>query len=159
MKRTVVLAAAAISMMAGCSSRPRTFSPVLAGPAADQTAFDVAVSECGILLSQGKLTSEGRLASGAAGAAAGATTLAVGSAAASSAGLYGGMAVAGATLVALPFVALGGAYGIAKAKQKRKEKAIQTALAGCLDERGHQVTGWQRRGKVIPVKKAQVSGK
>jgi hypothetical protein len=81
----------------------------------------------------------------------------VGSAAASGAGLYGGMAVAGATLVALPFVALGGAYGIAKAKQKRKEKAIQTAMAGCLDERGHQVTGWQRTGKVVPVRKADAS--
>jgi hypothetical protein len=122
-------------------------------------AFDASVSECGTLLAQGKLTSEGRLASGAAGAAAGATTLAVGSAAASSAGLYGGMAVAGATLVALPFVALGGAYGIAKAKQKRKEKAIQTAMAGCLVERGHEVTGWQRRGKIIPVEKTDASVK
>jgi hypothetical protein len=61
------------------------------------------------------------------------------------------MAVAGATLVALPFVALGGAYGIAKAKQKRKERAIQTAMAGCLGDRGHQVTGWQRTSKIVPV--------
>jgi hypothetical protein len=106
------------------------------------------------LLAEGKLTSDGRLASGAAGAAAGATTLAVGSAAASGAGLYGGMAVAGATLVALPFVAIGGAYGMAKARQKRKERAIQTAMAGCLAERGFTVSGWQRKGKIIPARKA-----
>jgi hypothetical protein len=116
--------------------------------------FDGAVSQCRDLFFQGKLTSDGRLASGAVGAAAGATTLAVGSAAASGAGLYGGMAVAGATLVALPFVAIGGAYGMAKAKQKKREKAIHTAMAGCLAERGFEVTGWQRRGKVIPVRKA-----
>jgi hypothetical protein len=61
------------------------------------------------------------------------------------------MAVAGATLVALPFVALGGAYGMAKAKQKRRERAIQKAMAGCLAERGLEVSGWQRRGKIIPV--------
>jgi hypothetical protein len=157
MARNLVLAAAALSTLAGCSSKPRTFSPVLAAPPADRTAFDAAVAECGTLLAGGKLTSEGRLASGAAGAAAGATTLAVGSAAASGAGLYGGMAVAGATLIALPIVALGGAYGIAKAKQKRKEKAIQTAMAGCLDERGHQVTGWQRTGKVVPIRNADAS--
>jgi hypothetical protein len=154
MIRKFVLAAAAVVTLAGCSSRPREFSPVLASPAANAAAFDGAVAECSSLLTAGKLTSEGRLASGAVGAAAGATTLAVGSAAASGAGLYGGMAVAGATLVALPFVAIGGAYGMAKAKQKRKERAIQTAMAGCLAERGHDVAGWQRKGKIIPVKKA-----
>ena len=159
MTQKLVLVLAAVVTVAGCSSRPREFSPVLATPAADQKAFDAAVAECTTLLAQGKLNSQGRLASGAAGAAAGGATLAVGSAAASGAGLYSGLAIAGATLVALPFVAVGGAYGMAKAKQKKKEKAIQTAMAGCLDERGHEVAGWQRRGKIIPVKKAAAASK
>jgi hypothetical protein len=73
--------------------------------------------------------------------------------------MFGGMAVAGATIIALPFVAIGGAYGMAKAKQKKKEKAIQTAMGGCLSERGHQVTGWQIRGKVIPVAKAAAASR
>ena len=153
MTRKLTVAAVIVLTLGGCSSRPRDFSPVLAVPAADRPAFDASVAECSTLLAEGKLTSDGRLASGAAGAAAGGATLAVGSAAASSAGMFGGMAIAGATIVALPFVAMGGAYGMAKAKQKRKERAIQTAIAGCLKERGHEVTGWQRRGKVIPVKK------
>ncbi len=159
MTQKFVLALAAVVTLAGCSSRPRNFSPVLAAPAADGAAFDAAVAECGTLLAQGKLSSEGRLASGVAGVAASGATLAAGSAAASSAGLFGGMAVAGATIVALPFVAIGGAYGMAKAKQKKKEKAIQTAMGGCLSERGHEDTGWQIRGKVIPVKKAAVASR
>jgi hypothetical protein len=69
------------------------------------------------------------------------------------------MAVAGATLIALPFVAIGGAYGMAKARQKKREKAIQTALSGCLHERGHEVDGWQRVGRIVPVRKAAPAAK
>ena len=154
MPHKFMLAVAAVATLAGCSSRPRNFSPVLAAPAADGAAFDAAVAECGTLLAQGKLSSEGRLASGVAGVAASGATLAAGSAAASSAGLFGGMAVAGATIILLPFAAVGGAIGMAKAKRKKKERAIQTAMSGCLAERGHEVTGWQQVGKVVPVKKA-----
>lgn len=159
MPRKFVLAFAAIVTVAGCSSRPRQFSPVLAAPAADQAAFNATVAECGMLLAEGKLTSDGRLASGAAGAAAGGAALAAGTAVASSAGMFGGLAVAGATIVLLPFAAVGGAYAMAKAKRNKKEEAIQTAMAGCLGERGHDVTGWQQTGKVIPVRKAQAASK
>ena len=159
MTQKLVLALAAIVTLAGCSSRPRNFAPVLAAPAADGAAFEAAVAECGKLMAEGKLNSEGRLASGAVGVAASGATLAAGSAAASSAGMFGGMAIAGATIVALPFVAIGGAYGMAKAKQKKREKAIQTAMGGCLAERGHQVTGWQIRGKVIPAEKAAAASR
>jgi hypothetical protein len=131
-------------LLQGCSSKPRQFAPTLSAVPADDAQFDVAYAECRQLLAEGKLNASGRLASGAVGAAAGATTIALGSAAASGAGLYGGMAVAGATLVALPFVAIGGAWGMAKRKQKRKERAIQTATAGCLEERGYKVAGWAR---------------
>ena len=159
MTNKLVLAVAVAATLAGCSSRPREFSPVLAAPAADQAAFKLEVAECGTLLAEGKLTSDGRLASGAAGAAASGAALAAGTAVASSAGMFGGMAVAGATIILLPFAAIGGAYGMAKAKQKRKEAAIQTAMAGCLGERGHNVVGWQQMGKVRPVKKTQATPK
>jgi hypothetical protein len=159
MTNRFVLAVAALATLAGCSSRPREFAPVLAAPAADQSAFSGSVSECGTLLAEGKLTSDGRLASGAAGAAVSGATLALGSAAASSAGMFGGMAVAGATIILLPFAAIGGAWGMAKAKRNKKEAAIQTAMSGCLAERGHQVTGWQQVGKVVPVKKAAAASK
>jgi hypothetical protein len=158
MTRKFVLAVTALATVAGCSSRPREFSPVLAVPA-DQAALNASVTECGTLLAEGKLTSDGRLASGAAGAAASGAALAVGSAAASGAGLFGGMAVAGATIVLLPFAAVGGAIGMAKAKRKKKEAAIQTAMSGCLAERGHEVTAWREMGKTVPVKKDRAASK
>ena len=137
MRKNIVLAVAAVATLTGCSSRPRNFTPVLAAPASDQAAYNASVAECGTLLAEGKLTSDGRLASGVAGAAASGAALAVGSAAATSAGMFGGLAVAGATIVLLPFAAVGGAVGMAKAKRKKKEAAIQTAMAGCLGESGH----------------------
>ena len=73
--------------------------------------------------------------------------------------MFGGLAVAGATIVLLPFAAVGGAYAMAKAKRAKKEAAIQTAMTGCLSERGYAVTGWQQTGKIIPVKKAQAESK
>ena len=155
MTKKIVLALAGLATLGGCSSRPREFSPVLAIPAADQVAFNAAVAECGKLLAEGKLTSEGRLVSGAAGAAATGAALAGGMAAASTAGMFGGLAIAGATIVLLPFAAIGGAYGMAKAKQKQKEAAIQRAMTGCLAERGYEVAGWQQRGKIIPVRKTE----
>ena len=148
MHKRAVAALAVVLMVSGCSSRPREFNPSLAMPAADMAAFAAAQAECRQLLVEGKLDSSGRLASaGGAAAAAGAVGVA-GTAAASGAGLYTGMAVASATIVAIPFVALGGAYGMAKAKQKKKERAIQQVMGGCLKERGYEVAGWSRAPKV-----------
>ncbi len=137
---------AALTLQA-CSSRPRDFSPKLAAVPADQQAFASAHAECRQLLADGKLDSEGRLASGGAGAAAGATTMAVGSVAAASVGGYGGLALASATVVALPFVAVAGAWRLAKSKKTKKERRIQQATAGCLTEKGFPVVGWERASK------------
>lgn len=148
MTRKIVAAVSALAMLQACSSRPREFAPSLATPAPDSAAFNAALATCKELYVTGKLDSNGRLASGAAAAAVGGATAVAGGAAATSAGLYAGAAVASATLVLIPFVALGGAWGMAKAKQKRKERAIQTAMNGCLGERGYQVAGWARAPKV-----------
>ena len=109
--------------------------------------LDAAVAECRQLWIDGKLDSNGRLASGAAGVAASGATLAAGAAAASSAGLYGGMAIASATVVLLPFALIGGAWGMSKIKRSAKEKAVKTAMAGCLQERGFTVAGWTKARK------------
>ncbi|MFL6755920.1 MAG: hypothetical protein ACJ8EH_10065 [Sphingomicrobium sp.] len=92
----------------------------------------------------GKLDSSGRGVSAAAGAGAGAGTAAVGGAAAAAAGGYGGLALASATIVLLPFAVIGGAWGMSRMKRARKERAIKTALQGCLHERGYEVAGWSR---------------
>lgn len=153
MKRTTVVGAAcAALMLQACSSRPRAFRPTLAAAPSgqtgfDQVAFDQAYATCAQLLADGKLTNDGRLASAAGGAAAGGAGLAVGGATATAVAGYGGMAVAAATVVLLPFAVVGGAVGMSKMKRARKEKAIKAKMGGCLAERGYSVTEWVRAKK------------
>ena len=123
-------------------------APPPAGAAAfDQAAFDRAYVECNDLLVAGKLDSEGRLASAGAGAAAMGTTAVVGTGTAVAVAGYSGLAVLSATVVLLPFALVGGAVGMAKAKRAKKEKAIKTAMTGCLAERGYAVVDWKKASK------------
>lgn len=127
-----------------CSSRPRDFTPQLAAAPAIQAEFDAAYATCQQLLVAGKLDSSGRSSSAAAGAGAAAGTAAIGGTAAAAAGGFGGLAVAGATIVLLPFALLGGAWGMSRMKRAKKERAIKVALEGCLRERGYEVAGWTK---------------
>lgn len=145
--KIVVCALIAGLTVQACSSRPREFTPRLATAGGDQSAFDAAYATCKQLQVEGKLDSAGRSGSAAAGAAAGATTAAVGGTAAAAAGGYAGLAAASATIVLLPFAILGGAWGMSKMKRSKKERAIKTAMEGCLQERGYQVAGWSKAMK------------
>ena len=129
-------------MLQACSSRPREFTPQLTMPPPSQSEFETAYATCQQLLVGGKLDASGRAHSATAGVGAGAGTAAVGGATAAAVGGYGGLAVASATIVLLPFAILGGAWGMAKMKRAKKERAIKTALAGCLQERGYEVADW-----------------
>jgi len=144
MRKLIVIGVGAAVFLDGCSSRPREFTPTLGIAPADEVKFDAAYSDCKQLYVAGKLDTNGRLASGGAGAAAGGAVGAVGMAAATSAGLYGGMAVASATLVLMPVAIVGGAIGMAKIKRHKKEVAIQRVMAGCLRDRGYEVASWQK---------------
>jgi hypothetical protein len=145
MARTMIaLALAGCLTLQACSSRPREFAPSLAAPPQSQVEFDAAYAACQQLLVAGKLDSSGRTASAGAGAAAGAATAMAGGTAAAAAGGYAGLAAASATVVLLPFAILGGAWGMSRAKRAKKERAIKTALEGCLQERGYQVASWTR---------------
>lgn len=146
----IILAAAVV--VQGCSSRPRAFAPTLAalpsGQATfDQAAFDQANATCSQLLVAGKLDQNGRLASAGVGAAASGAAMAVGTVSAAAVAGYSGLAVLGATIVLLPFAAIGGAVGMAKMKRAKKEKAIKAAMTGCLAERGYAVSGWEKVAK------------
>jgi hypothetical protein len=141
--KTVSYTLAFALILEGCSSRPRQFNPTLAAPAANPSDFNVAYATCQHLLAAGKLNSSGRSGSAGAGAAAGATTAVAGGALASAGG-YAGLAAASATVVLLPFAIVGGAWGLAKMKRAKKERAIKTELTGCLQERGYQVAGWSK---------------
>ena len=147
--RDPLLAAAALSfLVAACSSRPREFTPTLGVVPADQAKFDAAYADCRQLYVSGKLDTRGRLASGGAGAAAGGAVGIAGSAGVASAGLWGGMAVASATLVLMPVAIVGGAFGMARIKRHKKEAAIQRVMAGCLHDRGYEVASWAKAPKV-----------
>ena len=154
--RNALAAVAAMGMLLGaCSSKPREFAPTLGVVPADQVKFDAAEAECKELFVTGKLDSQGRLASGGVGVAAGSAVGIAGSAAAASAGLWGGMAVASATLVLMPVAILGGAVGMAKIKRHKKEVAIQRVMSGCLRERGYDVASWQKAPHMTAAAKAQ----
>jgi hypothetical protein len=144
MNSNVIAYACAVCLtLAGCSSRPREFNPTLSVPASDPSGFDAAYATCRQLLVEGKLDGSGRSGSAGAAAAAGATTAAGGTALATAGG-YAGLAAASATIVLLPFVIVGGAWGMAKMKRAKKERAIKSAMTGCLQERGYQVAGWTK---------------
>ncbi|MDB5722378.1 MAG: hypothetical protein JWP15_2996, partial [Alphaproteobacteria bacterium] len=74
-------------------------------------------------------------------------TAAVGGTAAAAAGGWGGVAVASATVVLLPFAVLGGAWGMSRRARARKERAVKTAMAGCLHDSGYEVSGWARAAR------------
>ena len=142
--RIVVAAVMGCMTLQACSSRPREFAPTLVALPASQAEFDAAYAECQQLLLAKKLDANGRLASAGAGAGVGVATAAAGGATAAAMGGYGGLAAAGATIVLLPFAIIGGAWGMSRMKRAKKEKAIKTAIAGCLQERGYTVAGWSK---------------
>ena len=155
--RVTGCALVAALMLQGCSSRPREFTPRVATAATNQSEFDLAYEDCRQLLVSGKLDASGRSGSGAAGVAAGATTAAVGSTAAAAVGGYAGLAAASATIVLLPFAVVGGAWGMAKMKRAKKERAIKASMEGCLEQRGYQVAGWSKAVKKATVVKPAVA--
>jgi len=141
--KITALALISCLVLEACSSRPREFRPTFAAPV-NEADLDAAYATCQQLFVDGKLSANGRSGSFAAGAGAGAGTAAVGSTAAAVAGGWGGVAVASATVILLPFAVFGGAWGMSRMKRARKERAIKMAMEGCLQERGFAVAGWSR---------------
>jgi hypothetical protein len=140
----LVVTACAGLLVQGCSSRPREFTPTLGIATGEARGFDQAYATCTQLMVAGKLNQEGRSGSLGAGAAAGATTAAVGAGTAAIIGpSMGALAVASATVVLLPFAVVGGAWGMAKMKRAKKEEAIKNMISGCLQERGYSVARWE----------------
>jgi hypothetical protein len=143
-RNLLVVTACAGLLLQGCSSRPREFTPTLGIATAERAGFDQAYAGCTQLMVAGKLDEEGRSGSLGAGAAAGATTAAVGAGTAAVLGpSMGALAAASATVVLLPFAVIGGAWGMAKMKRAKKEEAIKNKISGCLQERGYSVASWE----------------
>ena len=69
---------------------------------------------------------------------------AVGAATAGTSATYGAAAAGlGATIIAAPMAAIGGAWGISKIKKTKKERAIKAATAECLAKAGSPVEKWR----------------
>ncbi len=147
-RNLLVVTACAGLLVQGCSSRPREFTPKLGIATAEAAGFDQAYATCTQLMVAGKLNQEGRSGSLGAGAAAGATTAALGAGTVAAIGpSMGAFAVASATVVLIPFAVIGGAWGMSKMKRAKKEAAIKKVISGCLQERGYSVADWEMATK------------
>lgn len=141
-------AAAGAVTLAGCSSKPRNFAPVMAAPPADASAYEAQWLSCREQVAATAKQGSGRLASAAGGAAAGVGgAVAVGTSAGASAGMVGAMAAATATVILAPIAIVGGAWGVSKIKKTKKEKAIKAATADCMAQAGYAVDKWRVMSK------------
>lgn len=143
--RGILAITAGAVLVAGCSSKPRNFAPVLTAAPADEQAYEsrwlACRDEVRVTTKNGSergVSAVGGVAAGAGGAAA------VGAA---TAGTYAGYAAAGAaigaTIIAAPLALVGGAWGISKIKKTKKEKRIKAATADCLAKAGYSVDKWR----------------
>jgi len=138
-RRVSILVITAVAL-ASCSSRPREFTAQLEAPPADSTGFEQIHESCRVQIAQGKRS--GFLVSGAAGTAAAVGTGAaiVGSA---GPGMFAGVAAGAMAATVMPFIGIGAAWGVAKAKKKKKERDVKQAMALCLTENGYTVSDWE----------------
>ena len=149
MKSKLLLSAVAVSVvLAGCSSRPRNFAPVMAAAPADSQAYEAQWLACREHVAASAKQGSGRLGSAAGGAAAGVgSAVAIGTSAGASASMAGAMAAAAATVILAPIAIVGGAWGVSKIKKTKKEKAIKAATAECMAKSGYSVDKWRVMSK------------
>ena len=141
----LVTVTAAAVLLAGCSSKPRNFAPVLGAAPTDAKLYEAQWLTCREQVAMQTKSGSGRAASAAGGVAAGAAgATAVGAATAGTYATYAGAAAAiGATMIAAPIALIGGAWGISKIKKTKKERRIKAATADCLSKAGYAVQDWR----------------
>lgn len=133
--------------LASCSSRPREFTAQLAAAPADSAAFEQIHESCRVQVAQGKRSGFGSaVASGAVGTAAAVGT---GAAIVGSAGpsMLAGAAAGAMAVMVMPFVGVGAAWGVAKAKKAKKERDVKQAMTLCLSENGYAVDDWKKASR------------
>ena len=145
MNRTIVAVTAAAVALAGCSSKPRNFAPVLSAEPSDAKIYEAQWLACREQVAASTKHGSERGVSAVGGVAAGAAgATAVGAATAGTYATYAGAAAAmGATIIAAPIALVGGAWGLSKIKKNKKERAIKAATAECLSKAGYAVESWR----------------
>lgn len=137
--------------LSGCSTAPRSFTPVLEDSAVAGPDFDASLERCTQLVNAG-VRSDFRnhpLTAAAAGAAAGYGAGAVVFYSALGSGAIA--TAASATMVVMPVVGIAVAATYAHAARARRERDIQDALSRCLSEEGYTVHHWRLERRRSPV--------
>lgn len=145
--RTVAAVTAAAVALAGCSSKPREFTPRLTAPPADQAAFVQTYEGCKAEIAAGKRENfrDDRGTSAGVGVAIGTgAAVATAGAAASGAGMMSGVAAGAGLAAGLVVFAPLAIWGTSRAIRAGKEREIKAAMSLCLSERGHPVESWER---------------
>jgi len=131
--------------VAGCSTVPREFTPVLAQSLSLDPHFASAMVQCTALVDAGVRANFGNQALGA--VAVGTTAAyGTGAVAMASAGstLLGSAAAASVAVVAMPVAGILVGVGYSRRVRAGREREIQTAMTTCLAESGYQVQRWDR---------------
>lgn len=132
------------TLLAGCSTAPRRFYPVLVSPSSDGTAAIVAT--CREMVDAGVTSNFVRdgLAPTATGVVAAYGTGAVAFAGAGST-LAGTAGAASVALVAMPVVGIAAGILYTRHVRSRRERESMSAMTQCLGEHHLEVAGWQLR--------------
>ena len=158
MRKAAIVVAGVALIAGGCSTRPRTFNPVLAAPSADPARYQRDLSECRTLVAQGKRSGFGDAAvvtgtGAAAGAATGAAVIGSG---AIPVGIGMSGAAAAALVAVMPLAGIAAGVGVTRAIRSGKERKVKTALADCLAAHGHSVEAWQLAKKARKARPEQL---
>ena len=153
---------AILAILAGCSTKPRNFQPIVAPPPADEAAFRKTVNDCVTMVRSGRKSGFANALAIGVGTGAGAVvgSIAVGSlSTAAGAGFSGSL---GAATAAFPIVGIGVGFGISRAIRSGREKKIKTAMSTCLGEFGYTVASWEvikkpKKQRRVPAKTDQIT--
>lgn len=143
-RAVVVVLILSETLLVGCSTTPRQFDPVLAGPSSDATAATVSI--CREMVDAGVTSNFVRdgLAPAATGVAAAYGTGAVAFAGAGST-LAGTAGAASVALVAMPVVGIAAGIIYTRHIRSRRERHNMSAMTQCLAEHHLEVSDWRLR--------------
>lgn len=132
-----------VALLGGCSTTPRTFDPVFAGPPSDEATAVVAT--CREMVDAGVTANFVRdgLAPTATGIAAAYGTGAVAFAGAGGT-LAGTVGAASVALVAMPVVGIAAGVLYTRHVRSRRERQSMAAMTQCLSEHRLEVSRWER---------------
>lgn len=140
--RTAIATLAILSILGGCSTRPRNFAPQIAMPDSGTASFEGDYRTCAALVAQGRDSDFKSAAAtfGAAGAGAlGGAAVSVASV--SAVGFSGAGMIASA---AIPGIGLIAGFGMSRMIRSGKERKFKRRMEACLGEYGYSVADWTR---------------